>query len=309
MEHIEGLVAAPLAPLHADGSLNLDIVPAYANFLARSGVIGAFVNGTTGEGVLLTSQERCAVTQRWVEVAPAGFRVIVHIGHNCLEDGRSLARHAEEVGADAVGATLPGFLRPQSVEDLVEWSAALAAAAPKLPFYYYHIPSLSGVNFAMADYLPLAARRIPNFAGVKFTDENLDDYGRSVAFDGGKYDVLFGRDELLVRGLEKKARGAVGSTYNFAAPLYLRLIAAFKAGDLKTAEELQQKSIDLIDMLRNAPGSFFSAQKAALRMLGIDCGAVRLPLRPLSKEGERAFQEQLKRVDFLGEYQRLPGQA
>jgi N-acetylneuraminate lyase len=66
MDHIEGLMAVPLSPLHADGRLNVEIVPACANFLARSGVIGAFVNGTTGEGVLLTSQERCAVTQRWV---------------------------------------------------------------------------------------------------------------------------------------------------------------------------------------------------------------------------------------------------
>ena len=307
MQRIEGLVAAPLSPLHADGRLNLDLIPAYAEFLNRSGVIGAFVNGTTGEGISLTSKVRCEIARRWVEAAPAGFRVIVHAGHNCLEDARDLARHAAEIGAAAIAVTAPSFFRPQSVEDLVEWSAGIAAAAPELPFFYYHIPSMTGVRFAMADFLRVAARRIPNLAGIKFTDEDLDDFGRAIAFDGGRYDILFGRDEMLVRGLERGARGAVGSTYNFAAPLYLRLVAAFRAGDLEAAQRIQQDSVAMIQILLRTPGAFLSSQKAALRMLGIDCGGVLLPLRSLTPQDEHSLRGELERIGLLREFQSKPG--
>ena len=206
-----------------------------------------------------------------------------------------------------MAVTAPSFFRPQFVEDLVEWLAPIAAAAPQLPFFYYHIPSMTGVRFAMADFLPLAARRIPNLAGIKFTDENLDDFGRAIAFDGGRYDILFGRDEMLVRGLERGARGGVGSTYNFAAPLYLRLEAAFRAGDLATAEQLQQDSVTMIDLLLRVPGRFLSAQKAALRVLGIDCGGVLPPLRALTPQEEQSLRKELERIDLPGKYQLGPG--
>lgn len=307
MQHIEGLVAAPFSPLHADGRLNLDLIPAYAEHLSRNGVVGAFVNGTTGEGVSLTSKVRCEIARRWVEAAPAGLRVIVHAGHNCVEDARELARHAAEIGAAAVAVTAPSFFRPQSIEDLVDWLAPIAAGAPELPFFYYHIPSMTGVQFAMADFLPVAARRIPNFAGIKFTDENLDDFSRAIAFDGGRYDILFGRDEMLLRGLERGARGAVGSTYNFAMPLYLRIIAAFRAGDLETAEPMQQDSAAMVRLLQRTPGAFLSSQKAALRMLGLDCGRVLPPLRSLTPQEEHSLRAELERIDFLGKFQSRPG--
>src|SRR3954469_8189210 len=118
----------------------------------------------------------------------------------------------------------PFFFRPGTVQELVDFMAQVAAAAPALPFYYYHIPSMTGVHIPAAEFLRAAADRIPNLAGVKFTFENLMDYAECVRFSGGRFDVLFGRDEMLLAGLSLGAHGAIGSTYNFAAPVYHRII-------------------------------------------------------------------------------------
>jgi len=128
-----GLVAAPFTPFHADGSLNLDVIPAYARFLADNGVGAAFVCGTTGESLSLTLEERLAVAARWVACADERLRVIVHVGHNCLTDARTLTAHAAKIGAVAVAALAPMFFKPRSNAEVVEWCAAVTSAAPSLP--------------------------------------------------------------------------------------------------------------------------------------------------------------------------------
>ncbi len=96
----KGLIAAPFTPLRANGAVNLDAVAPYARWLHRHGVVGAFICGTTGEGMSLTMDERRQVAERWVATAPAGLRVIVHVGHNALADCQALAAHAQDIGAD-----------------------------------------------------------------------------------------------------------------------------------------------------------------------------------------------------------------
>lgn len=292
-----GLIAAPFTPFHADGSLRLDAIATYARHLREFGVVGAFICGTTGEGASLTSAERRQVAERWVAVAPPGLRVIVHVGHTSLEESRALAAHAQAIGAESIAALAPFFFRPDGVAGLVDWCAAIAAAAPALPFYYYHMPSMTGFNVAVADFLAAAAPRIPNLAGVKFTFEDLDDFARCVAFDGGRFDVLFGRDELLHSALKLGARGAVGSTYNFAAPLYLRLIAAHAAGDEAGATALQQTAVDMIQACVKAGGHPIANFKSLMARLGSDCGPTRPPLTNPTDAQRAAL---LQRLDALG---------
>lgn len=114
----------------------------------------------------------------------------------------------------------------------MEFCAGIAVAAPKLPLYYNQIPTMTGVSLPCADFLAAARDRIPNLAGVKFTYENLMDYLACVEFPEGRYDACFGRDEILLAGLSLGAAGAIGSTHNYAAPIYLRLMEAFHRGDL-----------------------------------------------------------------------------
>ncbi|MBM4017514.1 MAG: dihydrodipicolinate synthetase [Planctomycetes bacterium] len=298
METVRGLMAAPFTPMHLDGSVNLEAVRPYADLLHRNGLAGAFICGTTGEGLSLTTQERMDLAQRWADVTAGRepLKLIVHVGHTSLAESRILAAHAQATGAWGVGAMSPCFFRPQTVEDLAHFCASVASAAPDLPFYYYHIPSVTGVNFPMIDLLRAVAGRVPNFAGIKYTWENLMDYGLCLAFDGGRYDMLFGRDEILLAGLALGARGAVGSTYNFAAPLYHRILESFDKGDLETARLLQGTSMEMIRLLVQFHGNVMASGKATMKAVGLDCGPVRPPLRNLAAEQEDRLLSDLAKI-------------
>lgn len=296
-----GLIAAPFTPFHADRSLNLSAIPAYADLLRRNGVTAAFVCGTTGEGLSLTQAERKAVAEAWVKCADEKLRVIVHVGHNCLADAQELTRHAAQIGAAAVGAFAPSFFKPRDNAELVDWCAELAGAAPQIPFYYYNIPSMTGVNFKVAPFLTLAADRIPSLVGVKYTYEDLEDYEACVAFADGRYDVLFGRDELLLEGWSRRALGAVGSTYNYAAPLYLKLLAHLAAGRTVEARVLQDKAVRMIQICASVGVTHQSATKSMMAWHGVDCGPMRLPVRSIDAVQSAELRRRLEAIDYFAD--------
>lgn len=305
MKHsLTGLIAAPHTPFRADGSVALELIPRQAQLLAHNRVSGAFICGTTGEGASLTSAERRQIVEAWVKAKSASLSVIVHVGHLSLGEACEFARHAQETGADAIATIAPSFFRPARTADLVAWCAKVAAAAPKLPFYYYHMPAMTGVTISAGDFLAGVNGQIPTLAGVKFTHENLMDFGRSAEFQAGKYNLLFGRDEILLSGLALGARGAVGSTYNFAAPLYHRIIDAFNRGDLAAARRDQSRAMEFIEVLGQHGG--LSAGKTAMKLIGLDCGPVRLPLREVTAAEERSLREGLERVGFFDYCSKLP---
>jgi N-acetylneuraminate lyase len=293
---LTGLIAAPFTALHADGSLNLPMIKRQANALVESGVVGAFVCGTTGEGMSLTTNERLQVAQAWLAAAPSSLKVIVHVGHSSLDETKVLAEHAQKIGAAAFACIGPTFFRAGSVEQLVEYNVLVAAAAPDLPFYYYHFPALAGADLPMADFLKLADQRIPNLAGIKFTHENLMDYSRCVNLNRGKYNILFGRDEILLAALALGATGAVGSTYNFIAGFYNRVIEAFKAGDLETARRFQAQAVEVIAVMSRRGG--LPAAKAIMKLIGLDCGPVRPPLQTLSPSAFESLKQELHAIGF-----------
>ncbi len=297
MEHLSGLVAAPPTPMRPDGALNPDRVAPLYRMLRGSGARGAFVCGTTGESMSLSIAERRQVAERWTALAEDDFAVIVHVGHDSLPEARGLARHAQEAGACAVAAMAPSFFRPAGVEELVAFCARVAAAAPELPFYYYHMPSMTNVAVPVAEFLAAASGRIPTLAGAKFTYEDLLDYGRCLRLEGGRFDMLFGRDEILLCALALGARGAVGTTYNFAAPLYRRVIDAFEAGDLEAARREQARAQEMVAVLYRCGG--LAAVKPVMRMIGLDCGEPRLPLGRLSPGEEDELRAGLEAVGFF----------
>lgn len=296
--HIEGFVAAPFTAMNGDGTVNLDIIEQQARFLQRNDVCGVFVCGTTGEGLSLTAAERMQIMTRWSEVAAGKMTLIAHVGHNSIVEAKSLATGARQVGFDAIGAMPPVFYKPRSVDELVAWCAEIAAAAD-LPFYYYHIPSMTGIDFAMADFLNAAIGKIPNLAGVKFTYENLADFAACLAIDDRRFDILFGRDEILLAGLAIGAKGAVGSTYNFVAGLYTEIIDAFEKGDLQRAQTLQQKAVRIINAIAQTPCGFLPAAKSILKMLDLDMGPVRPPLQNITDADYDALRTRLEKLNFF----------
>jgi N-acetylneuraminate lyase len=294
-----GLIAAPFTPFRPDLSINLEVIPAYARLLRNNGVSAAFICGTTGEGLSLNQAERMQVAEAWMKVADEKLRVIVHVGHNCVSDAQELTRHAAKIGAAAVAAFAPSFFRPRDNHELVNWCAALAGAAPNIPFYYYNIPSMTGVNFKVAPFLALAAGQIPSFAGVKYTHEDLDDYEACVKFGGGRYDILFGRDELLMEGWARGAHGAVGSTYNYTAPLFTQLIEKLGAGRNAEARVLQDKAIKMIAICGSNGATHQAATKSMMVWHGVDCGPMRLPVGSITKAQSASLRRELEAIDYF----------
>jgi len=298
-KHIKGLISAPFTAMNPDCSVNLEVIERQAKFLDNNGVEGAFICGTTGESMSLTTRERTDIAARWADVAPDGLKVIVHVGDTCLEDCKTLAAHSQEIGAWGIGAMAPCFFRPNDVGDLVDFSAQIAASAPSLPFYYYHMPSMTHVNFPMISFLEQASDKIPNLAGIKYTYEDLMDFQLCLGFEDGRFDILYGRDETLICGLSLGVCGAVGSTYNFASPLYNKLIEAFESGDLAGARKLQKKAVDLIQLILHSPGSFHAVCKSIMTMLGIDCGPVRSPLANITPIQYETLKTELEGNGFF----------
>lgn len=294
---VTGLIAATYTPLGADDRIALDRVAPMVEHLIADEVDGLYVCGSTGEGMSLTTAERCALTAEFVRAAAGRVPVIVQAGHNCLEDGREIARHAQKVGATAISATCPSYYRLESLEVLVETMAKLASAAPDLPFYYYHIPVMTHADFDMVAFLRLAEQRIPNLAGLKYSKPTVHEYQRCLEFGEGRFDILWGVDEMLLSALTVGAEGAVGSTYNLFAPLYQQLRAAFTDSNLTEARRLQGISAALVAMIAQFP--FHPAMKFLLARQGIECGPPRLPLRALgSREGD-TLQGNLAAADLL----------
>jgi N-acetylneuraminate lyase len=294
---LTGLIPACHTPLDRNGGLNLGMVEHQARLYLDSGIRNVFVGGTTGEFASLSLDERMALAQRWCEVAEGSIKVAVHVGHNCLPEAIALAAHARKAGATAVAVMAPSYFKPTTVQDLIDFCAPIAAEAEPLPFYFYDIPGMTGVRLKMSDFLYQARFRIPNLQGLKYSNDDLLELQECVRLDHGAFDVLFGSDECLLAGLCLGIRGAVGSTYNFAAPVYQRLMKAFENHDLEAARAEQGKSIDLIKTLNSF--GFLAASKCVMAMLGVDCGPVRPPVRNLTSEQRRTLWDRLSALDVF----------
>jgi N-acetylneuraminate lyase len=291
------LIPAAHTPFHHDGALNLEVVAGQARFFLECGVKGVFIGGTTGECASLAVDERKALCDRWVDIAGDTLQIAVHVGDNCLANAVELAAHARQAGATAVAAMSPSYFKPSTIADLVDFCIPIAAEVDPLPFYFYHIPGTTGVRLPMSDFLHHAQFKIPNLRGLKYSHDDLTQLQLSTAFADGAFDVLYGCDESLLAGLCLGVRGAVGSTYNFAAPHYHRIIRAFESGDLAKARTLQLQSAEMIQTLNSF--GFMAASKAVMSLVGVDCGPVRAPIRNLTPGQLDALANQLASTEIL----------
>lgn len=294
---LEGLIAAPFTPFDSNGKLNLELIPSYYKLLKSNEVTGAFICGSTGEGVSLTKEEKMLVAEAWADATnqDADFKVMTLLGGTCIQDCKVLARHAQSIGLYAVSFTAPSYFKPANAAVLAEICAEIAAEVPQMPFYYYHIPVLTGANIAMIDLLA-EVKGIENFAGVKYTHEDFMDFLSCMNFDNGRYDMLWGRDENMLSALVLGAKASVGSTFNYIAPVYHQLIAAFEKNDFKTAAMFQQKSIDFIRLLGKYGG--IATGKSYMKLIDMDCGHFRLPVRNMNSEQFPNFSDDVNALEF-----------
>ena len=297
-QRLEGLIAAVFTPMDKSGNINLSVIESYAQLMIDSGMTGIFACGTAGEYSSLTTEERKEVSRTWIESTKGKLKVIVHVGSNCQLQSVELARHAVEIGADGIASIAPNFFKPQTVNDLIDFFTPIAAIAGDIPFYYYNMPAMSGVNLSVPDFLHEGKKKIPNLAGVKFTHNNLMEMGECLHLDNGGFEVLNGYDELFIAGLSYGAVAGIGSTFNYFPEVYIGIIEAMKKGDLKKARFLQMKSIELVKIIIKYGGGVRGG-KAVMNLIGIDCGNCRLPVTSFSQHEYDMLKSDLQQIDFF----------
>ncbi|MBQ7743092.1 MAG: dihydrodipicolinate synthase family protein [Bacteroidaceae bacterium] len=308
MERIIGLIDAPFTPMYADGTVNYEIIPDYAEMLARNGLKGVFINGSSGEGYMLTEHERMSIAETWVRAARKvtttngePFKVIVHVGSCCVKSSRLLAEHAQKIGAWGIGAMAPPFPRINRVEELVKYCEEIACGASQLPFYFYHIPAFNGAFLSMYDFLKTVdeSGRIPNLAGIKYTFESLYEYNRCRRYKDGKYDMLHGQDETILPSLAMGgAQGGIGGTTNYNGRVLTGIIDAWTQGDLEAARRLQNYAQDVIDVICCFRGNIVGG-KRIMKLIGYDMGPNRTPFQNMTDEEEALLKQKLEDIDFF----------
>lgn len=227
----------------------------------------------------LSVEERKILAKEWCQKAKGKMeQVIVHVGCMSLKDSQELAHHAAQIGADGIAVIAPSFFKPSTADVLRMFLQEVSSVAPTLPFYYYHIPAVTGVNVLARDVLEGIEKLIPSFRGVKFTGNDLMDFGQCVSYSQPHWSVLYGVDEQLLAALVMGANGAVGSTYNYVGRCVNNLISAFEKGDLIQARTIQFKMQELVSYATKLGFDVGVNKQLMTEVSGLSLGPPRLPV-------------------------------
>ena len=293
MLKLSGLVAAPFTPFKENGAIDFDKIPQLADSLVADGVTGAYVCGTTGEGISCTLEERKELLTAWASAAKGRLTLIAHTGALALGEVEKLNRCAVELGYDAVSAIPPTFFRPADEEALVEYCRQAASSAPEVPFYYYHTMN-ARLELSPSRFLQLAAEHIPTLGGIKFNHHNLYEFQLCRQFAQDRYDIVFGVDEFFAGALALGATAFIGSTYNYSASLYQKIWEDFCRADWPAVQAGMRKVCEGVKLLNQYGG--LPAGKAMMGVKGLDCGPARPPLRCLDAAARADIAEQLRNI-------------
>lgn len=291
----QGVMSALVSCIDENENVKEDSMRRLMNWHLKEGFSGFYLTGGTGEGPLLQKETR----KRIVEIArdEAGDRchLIAHVGAIDLKTAVELAKHAGEVGMDAISSVPPFFVHYGEAQ-IADYYKALSDASG-LPILMYASP-LAGVNITwdMVDRL----MEIPNMIGLKWTNYDYFTMHRIKALRGGNINVINGPDECLLCGLSMGADGGIGATYNLMPKLFTRIYNSFKSGNLADAQEAQFKANRLIEVLIKF--GVVVGIKDALEMLGFDCGYQVYPQKRFTAEEQAAFRQALKDINYEEEY-------
>lgn len=295
MQKFSGVMPALVTPCGKQGEVETTVLRELAEKLLSEGAAGFFVGGSTGEGLLLSIEERRLIAETALDVVSGRGTVIVHVGALATRDAEDLARHARDCGADAV-ATLPPFYYKVPPEALFEHVCRVAAAA-QLPTFCYHIPALTGLAMGTLD-LCAGLSQIENIAGLKFTLCNPYEMWQATHFEDGRFSVFNGADEMLAHGLGAGACGGIGSTYNYQMPNVRAVFDAVQAGNFTEALRGQDRMNRVIQMLLRMGGNT-ATEKAIIELQGIPVGPPRGPMAPFPEERKPALRDAMKEVGLL----------
>lgn len=280
---LKGIITAPVTPFNPDGSelANESVFTSYFDFLLSRGMNGLLIGGTTGEAPLLTLAERKTLAERAIGIISHTIPVIINTGCISTAETVELSRHAASVGAEAIAVITPFFFQynPVSME---RHFRSVAESVPSLPVYLYYLPEFTH-NDISAELLRKLLTSCPNIVGIKHSDADmvhLQEYRRVAGWD---FTLVSGDDSVEYASLSLGADGCVSGKSSAFPELPVALFRAFSSGNLAEARRIQLLIDDLAGVIDGPPGMGIAYFKACLKYRGIDVGAVRQPLIPLSK--------------------------
>jgi len=294
---LKDLIAAPFTPMLPDGSINLDMVEPYAQCLRNQGVMNVYINGTTGEGMSLSVEERKRMTEQWIKVGKMNC-VMTHIGANSIADVKELARHGEACGVGAIATLPPFYYKCANLDALVAYLKDIASAAPNTPLVYYHFVGKTGVDISCFDLAKACIENIPSFAGIKFTGYDLGMVAQCLDVYGDQILIGYGKDEQVLAGYYFGIKCSVGSTYNYAGNLYNKALAIFRSGNLAEANKMQRQVCHFLRNLFQYGFNDAMNKRMMKHVWGLDMGPCRLPISEPSEEIFKKVEESLNAMNF-----------
>lgn len=289
LDKYKGVIPAFYACYDEEGSISPEGVKALTRYFVEKGVKGVYVNGSSGECIYQSVEDKKTVLENVMEEAKGKLTVIAHVACNNTKDSMELARHAESVGADAIAAIPPIYFRLPEHAIAQYWND-ISSAAPNTDFVIYNIPQLAGVALTMNLFAEM--RKNPNVIGVKNSSMPVQDIQMFKAAAGEDYVIFNGPDEQFISGRVIGAEGAIGGTYGAMPELFLKLDEFVKAGELLKAKELQYAVNEIIYKMCSAKGNMYGVIKEILKINeNLSLGGVRKPLPGLTEDDMAAVKE------------------
>lgn len=284
---LQGIFPALLTPFNAHGTVHTAALRRLIQMNLRKGVQGFYATGSTGEAFLLEDHERKLIVEVCAEETRGKAALIVHVGAIATAKAIEFARHAQSCGATAI-SSIPPFYYKFSKSAIMRYYQEILDAT-ELPMIVYTMPALSGVEFTLHDYEAFAAN--PRIIGIKYTSQNLFVF-EEIQRNFPSLMILNGYDELFLPALSIGAKGAIGSTFNVMAEIYLQIAAAYRAKDIETARQGQSKANHIIRTLIET--DLYPGLKYILTRMGIEAGECRKPFEPLKDEHRPTLDVLLK---------------
>lgn len=286
-----GIMPAMITPFDKNGNLKKSSAEKIMKEELSRGVNGFYVNGATGEGLFLTEKTRIEMAETAVDVCKGKGVIINHVGAVDALSAIRLAKHAAEIGCDAISSLVPNYLTTYTQQQVLDYYKALVDASG-LPLLVYCKGNVGGnpVSF-MKEVI-----KIPNVIGCKYTMTNYYDMRRIVELNQGDINVINGPDEMLICGLIMGADGGIGSTYNLMPEWYCELYKEFRAGNIEKAQKMQYRINHVIEVLLKY--GCIPSIKATLNIMGYDAGNIAYPGRVLTDEECRMMKEELTNVGY-----------
>ena len=282
LKKYEGVIPAFYACYDENGEVSPERVRALTQYHIDKGVQGGYVNGSSGECIYLSVEDRKLILENVMAVAKGKLTVIAHVACNNTKDSVELAKHAESLGVDAIAAIPPIYFRLPAYSIARYWND-MSKAAPNTDFIIYNIPQLSGTTLTRDLYAEM--RKNPRVIGVKNSSMPTQDIQMFVADGGDDHIVFNGPDEQFISGRVIGAKAGIGGTYGVMPDLFLKLNELIKESDFETAKELQYAINDVIYKMVSGRANLYAVIKEILRLNEkLDLGSVRAPLEPLHEE-------------------------